>query len=107
MESKSEIIYLQKTKETFDINFIKNLCPSDFDSFEFLPSVGASGGILVVWKSNAFMGQLVFSNDYAISVEFTSKINNDSWVLTTVYAPCTPNDKKEFLEWFREIQMPP
>ena len=108
MESKSEIICLQETKkETFDINFIRNLCPLDFDSLEFLPSVGASGGILVVWKSNASMGQLIFKNSYAISIEFTSKINNDSWVLTTVYAPCTPIGKKEFLEWFREIQMPP
>jgi exonuclease III len=57
MESKSVIICLQETKkETFDINFIKNLCPLDFDSFKFLPSVGASGGILVVWKKQCFHG---------------------------------------------------
>jgi hypothetical protein len=55
-----------------------NLCPPDFNSFEFLPSVGASGGILVVWKNTAFLGQLVFSNNFAIFVELTSKLNNVS-----------------------------
>jgi hypothetical protein len=50
---------------------------------------------------------MVFSNRFAISVEFTSKINNDSWLLTAIYAPCTPAGKREFLEWFREIDMPP
>jgi len=98
---------LQETKrEQFDNNYIKNFCPGDFDLFEFLPSVGASGGILVAWRSAAFEGQLVFSNDYALSVEFTSRLNNETWILTTVYAPCTPSGKRAFLDWFKEIQMP-
>lgn len=107
VESGSEIICLQETKkEDFDIGFIKNFCPPVFDSFQYLPSQGASRGILVIWKSSMFSGQLVFSNDYAISVELTSKLNNDNWLLTTVYAPCTPAGKRAFLEWFRNIQMP-
>lgn len=60
----------------------------------------------MVWKSNAFRGGLVFSNRFAISIEFTSKLNNESWLLTTVYAPCTLNGKREFLNWFRNIVMP-
>ena len=48
VESKSEIICLQETiKDSFDSDFIKKLYPLNFDSFEFLPSVSASGGILV------------------------------------------------------------
>jgi len=39
-------------------------------------------------------------------VEFTSKLNNEIWLLTTVYSPCTPHGKREFLDWFREIEMP-
>lgn len=61
----------------------------------------------MAWKSSAFSGQLVFSNNYAISIEFTSKLNNETWLLTTVYAPCTPVGKRAFLDWFRDIQMPP
>ena len=108
VESGSEIICLQETKKkSFDSGFIKNICPLDFDSFECLPSVGASGGILVVWKSSAFTGHMVFSNNFAISIEFTSRLSNELWLLTVVYAPCTPGGKRAFLEWFREIEMPP
>lgn len=107
IESKSEIICLQETKrESFDSNYIKNFCPLDFDAFQFLPSIGASGGILVAWKSAAFSGNLVFSNNFALSIEFTSKLSNDTWILTTIYAPCTLSGKIEFLEWFGEIDMP-
>jgi exonuclease III len=106
VESRCEIVCLQETKESFDLQFIKKFCPSDFDSFHFLPSIGASGGILVVWKSSSFLGNPVFTNAYAISIEFTSKLSNDTWILTTVYAPCTHTGKREFLEWFGGIQMP-
>jgi hypothetical protein len=86
---------LQETKrETFDISFIRNFCPPTYDSFEYLPSIGASGGILVIWMSSSFLGNLLFSNEYVVSVEFTFKFNNESWLLTTIYAPCTPNGKK-------------
>ena len=44
VESKSEIICLQEKKDSFDLSFIKNICPTEFDCFEFLPLVGASGG---------------------------------------------------------------
>lgn len=61
LESRSEIICLQETKKvTFDICFIKNICPVDFDTFEIVPSVGASGGILIAWKSAAFWGVRMF-----------------------------------------------
>lgn len=106
-ESKSEIICLQETKrDNFDVGFIKKLCPAAFDEFVYLPSVGASGGILVAWMSSVFLGNLIFSNHFALSVEFTSKFNDHSWVLIAIYAPCTLVGKRDFLTWFREIQMP-
>ena len=90
-------------KESFDLAFIRKFCPWDFDSFHFLSSIGASG---VIWKSASFTGNPVFSNAYALSIEFTSRHNNDYWLLTTIYAPCTQPGKREFLQWFSEIQMP-
>jgi len=53
-----------------------------------------------------FLGTLVFSNDYSISVELTSKHNDLVWVLTNIYAPCTPAGKHLFLGWLKNIQMP-
>jgi len=81
----------ESKKASFDSAFIKNICPGEFDEFQYLPSVGASGGILIALKSSVFSGQLSFSNNFALSVQFTSKDENESWMLTSVYAPCTPN----------------
>lgn len=73
IESNCDIISIQETKrEFFDSTYIRKFCPPAFDAFCFLPSVGASGGILVVWKSAVFSGTEVFQNEFAISVEFSS-----------------------------------
>jgi hypothetical protein len=49
---------------------------------------------------------MVFQNSYATSVEFTSHHNSDAWILTNVYALCTPQGKREFIQWFKKIHMP-
>lgn len=54
-ESSFSVICLQETKrEHFDISCIRKFAPRRFDSFDFIPSVGASGGILVVRNSAIF-----------------------------------------------------
>jgi len=47
-----------------------------------------------------------FNNEFAISVEINSKMSDDSWILTNVYGPCTPEGKQNFTDWLRQIQMP-
>lgn len=107
LNSACDIVCLQETKkENFDSQFLKRVCPRDFDAFEFLPSNGATGGMLVAWKSKFFSGTLVFSNAFAMSVEFVSKHNDDNWLLSNVYGPCTVDGKREFTTWLKNIDMP-
>lgn len=107
VESKGDIVCLQETKkEVIDQIFLRNICPQGFDAFAYKPAVGASGGILTIWKSAVFKGVEVFQNDFALSVQMTSSHNNSSWLLTTIYAPCTCHGKRSFLEWFRNYHMP-
>jgi exonuclease III len=106
-ESSCDIVCLQETKrESFDASYIAQFYGPSFDNFSFLPSRGNSGGIFIAWKSFVFSGQLLFQNDFPISIELISKHNEDSWVLTSVYAPCLAKGKKNFLDWFQSIQMP-
>jgi exonuclease III len=106
-ETKCDIIYLQETKkETFDHNFIRQFCPPSFDCFEYVPSVGSSGGTIIIWMSSKFSGQVISQNDYVMRVEFESTISGDIWVLTNVYAPCTLEGKAEFLNWLHDAVMP-
>ena len=59
-ESQCSIICLQETKcEYIDHRFIRKFGPKRFDNFAYSPSVGASGGILVMWNSSVFDGRLV------------------------------------------------
>lgn len=61
----------------------------------------------MVWNDSIFQGQLVFQNDYAISIQFTSSHSSmDCWILTNVYGPCQPEEKTQFISWFKNIQMP-
>jgi hypothetical protein len=48
----------------------KEILSLNFYYFEYIPSEGASGGTIIIWKSSRFPGRVVFQNNYAMSVEF-------------------------------------
>jgi len=86
-----------------DQAFLRNICPQGFDSFTFKPHVGASRGILVAWKGKGLCFLVLkFCRIYfAMSVGMTSTFNNNSWILTTIFAPFTPAGKRNFLDLFK------
>ena len=107
-ESKAHIVCFQETKrEHFDLAYLNKIFPRRFDSFCFLPSVGRSGGLLTVWCTNMFSGELLFQNEFALSVEFTSVQSNEIFVVTNIYGPCQHDRKQLFLNWFHDIIMDP
>jgi exonuclease III len=102
-----DIICLQETKrENFDASYLKKICPKAFDCFSSTPSVGASSGTITIWKGSKLQGEVVFENEYAKTVQFMSKLNGQKWILTNIYATCTPDGKLSFLRRFKNIQMP-
>jgi exonuclease III len=106
-ESQCDIIFLQETKrETFDKQYLRNFYPPNFDAFEFVPSVGASGGIITIWNRAQFSGSLAYNNSFSLFVELRSNHNDDFWLLTNVYGPCTAEGKRNFLNWIQNISMP-
>lgn len=101
-EANCDIFCFQETKrQAFDFQFIIKFSPAGFDTFEYLPSVGASGGLITVWKSSAFSGEVVFQNSFAITIKFSARHNGDTWFLTNIYGPCTHDGKRAFLHWFK------
>ena len=82
------VVCLQETKKSsFDLSFIKSCCPRRFDHFAFVPSRGASGGIITIWNSNLLKGKLISQSYYHITIEFTYNLDNSTWYLTDVYGP--------------------
>jgi exonuclease III len=105
-ESGCDIICLQETKrESFDLDYIKKICPKKFNKFEYLPSVGSSGGIIVIWNGSLFSVEIAFQNEFSLSINFKSLLSNESWILTNIYGPCQAERKALFLDWFTNIDM--
>ena len=106
-ESQCSIACLQETKcSSFDSRSIKSFCPKRFDSFAFSPSIGASGGILVVWNSSVFIGTLIEVQQFALVIQFTSRQNNESWTLVVVYGPCQGEGRDNFINWLYNLCIP-
>lgn len=102
--SNCDIICLQETKrEVFDMDYIRKFCPKKINKFEYLPSIGASGGIIVIWNSSLFTGTLAFQNEFSISFQFTCNISASTWILTNIYGPSQAERKSDFIEWFSNI----
>src|SRR4051812_35146628 len=74
----------------------ENFVPPKFTKFEFLPSRGASGGLIIIWNSSLFSAQLYFQNEFSISITLTSLLSNETWILTNIYGPCLAEKKKIF-----------
>jgi hypothetical protein len=105
-ESGCDIVCLQETKrEHFDLKYIKNFCPKKFNKFVFLPSVGASGGTIIIWNDALFSGEQLFQNDFSILVKFTCNLSGNIWILTSIYGPCHAEGKYQFIDWFGNIDM--
>jgi len=101
-----DIFCLQETKrQNFDNQAIRNFSPPGFNSFAFQPSIGASGGILTSWKSNIFIGQLIFQNNFVVITKMTAKHNGEFWFLANIYGPCSHDGKRDFLRWFKHYNI--
>jgi exonuclease III len=106
-ESNCAIICLQETKcENFEHSFIRTFCPKRFDRFVFVPSIGASGGIIVLWNSKVFMGTLIETTHSAIRMQFASAHTAEIWTMITVYGPCRGVMRDEFVQWLFDLDIP-
>ena len=89
-ESSCAVVCLQETKRaSFDTPYIRNFAPRRLDSFEYVPSIGNSGGILVIWNSSIFNGAVVEKQQFSLTLSLTSAHNHETWFLSSVYGPCS------------------
>jgi exonuclease III len=103
------IICLQETKrEHFDHSYLRKFCPKRFDKFAFHPSVGASGGIIVIWNSSVVSGVVIASLPYAITIEFSSTMTlTEKWLLSNINGSCAGELRDEFVNWMNSLIIDP
>ena len=76
------IVCLHETKRhVIDLAFIKTCYPKRFDKFAFVPSRGASGGLVTIWNSSVFSSVVVAAKEFVLGIRFTSAVSAQSWTL--------------------------
>jgi exonuclease III len=90
-------------KDHFDFSAIRKMDPKWFNKYVFVPSEGASEGILMAWNESVFKGNVNFSSKSAITIQFSSVHNGDIWKLMTVYG--SGPDRHMFIDWLNYIQI--
>ena len=103
-ESDANIFCLQETKkEFFYLQFTRKFAPKKFDIFDYCPSIGASGGILVCWVSQIFSVVTLEKHHFAIRLSITSAHIMESWTLVVVYGPCRQPARNVFVNWLNGL----
>ncbi|XP_073354874.1 uncharacterized protein [Aegilops tauschii subsp. strangulata] len=72
--------------------------PAYLDDHVFVPSTGSSGGLLVAWDSAAVSGHLVDAHRFHITIRLVYASSHESFLLTSVCAPCHDHERSLFLE---------
>lgn len=103
--TKADIVCLQETKmESVSRWVVLSMLGSDFDNnFLVLPSVGASGGILVAWRTKLGAIRESRINAFSASVQFCPE-NGAAWWLTCVYGLQGNDEKIAFLHELRDLR---
>jgi len=73
-----------------------------FDHFTVVPSVGASGGILVAWRQDIGPAGSTRVDAHCASIQFLPA-DGEPWWLTCVYGPQGNDEKINFLQELRSI----
>lgn len=103
-DANASIVCIQETKLAAISSFlVSETLGTRFASFAYLPSVGASGGILVACKGPEVCCTVMNSGRFSVTVNIAVEATNEQWVLTTVYGPQPDTDKIKFLAELRSI----
>jgi exonuclease III len=100
-----DVVCCQETKMQYiSRGDILTMLGVEFSGFVFLPSAGASGGIMVAWKRIVGHTGAQRVDNHSVSVQFC-KNDGVPWWLTCVYGPQTDADKVLFLQEIRDIRV--
>nr|XP_009770786.1 PREDICTED: uncharacterized protein LOC104221413 [Nicotiana sylvestris] len=94
------IYCLQESKLEGDVqSFVKQIWGFRWVIFGCLEASGSRGGILVLWDSRSWKGEVINVGSYSITVKFDAQAYNFSWHLIGVYAPhCRPERRNVWWE---------
>lgn len=103
--ARVDVVCLQETKmESISRRTVLAMLGAEFDNnFSYLPSLGASGGILVAWRTRLGTALASRIDNFSVSIQLHPE-NGEPWWLTCVYGPQGNDDKIAFLQELRTVR---
>lgn len=103
-ERVSALCLVETKVGVLSASMLLDLMTTEFD-YVCLPSVGASGGILVAWRRDVWHVSTHSCRLWSVTVNLVPAVSPDeSWTLCTVYGPVRDEHKPAFLDELRAVR---
>ncbi|KAK1694254.1 hypothetical protein QYE76_010951 [Lolium multiflorum] len=98
------VICLQESKlSSIPLQKAATFLPQGFSTFSFLPSIGASGGIVTAWDARYVTHLSDRPLQFSLSSTFELAADSTSFTVTNIYAPCDRARRDDFLSEMRSL----
>ncbi|KAG6667899.1 hypothetical protein CIPAW_01G132400 [Carya illinoinensis] len=92
---KVDVICLQETKlKLISRRIIRSIWNCQFVGWIYLPSKGASGGILVMWDKRVVECIDEFIGEYSVGCSFKNSKDGFLWAFARVYGPNLDSERR-------------
>lgn len=96
-KQKISLLLLQETKTSKDIDHvIQEIWGSRRCKFEWVPSEGASGGLIPVWNDDILKMDDVLKNQRELAIKFSCVRGDFTWIGANVYGPNDDSKREDF-----------
>ncbi|WMV57474.1 hypothetical protein MTR67_050859 [Solanum verrucosum] len=93
---RADVYCFQESKIKGDISrIVKDLWANRKVKYAQLEARGTRGGIIILWDSNIWEGEVCEVGAYSITCKFTGKTQDLGWHFSGVYAPNNREEKEE------------
>lgn len=104
-KAKGSVVIIQETKlETISGRLVNDIWGIPSVSWEVLPSVGASGGVCIMWDTSKVQVYEASRADFSVSILCQFKGETLRKVVTGVYGPCDRTKRDSFWKELEEIR---
>ncbi len=93
------MVCLQETKLTgVDLQLVRSLWGNSFVDWEFLPAVGSTGGVLIMWDNHVVEKLNSVIHKFFVSCVWKGVSDGFVWVGTGLYGPTNDLVRRELWE---------
>ncbi|XP_026439283.1 uncharacterized protein LOC113337968 [Papaver somniferum] len=106
LKNNPTICTIQESKrEIVDDSLIQSLWGSNRCNYVYLASVGAFGGIIVIWKDGILVMEDHLLEAFYVSVKFHNVVDDFVWVFTSVYGASYDVYYNQFWQELRDVRV--